>query len=514
MDGLSREIEDALERLFDGALDDEGRVALERAAETRGDLREEIAWFESIAPDLEAMGDAIVSGAPEIDVRANVMAAIREGVDLPAAEVVPFPPAPKGRGASARWGLTGLAAAAALTVMSGLGYILSQSATNSGSTPPTEMAATPAMDDEFVDVSPAGDPGLEPTPSDVPISVNAIEETDPEPIGTVAEPRETRLAALDRETVLQAFRDGRPGDEALKRLVDWAMLRLDEAEALAADPDAAPEAIAAASGALDPEEAARNLRTVVGHKPNDFYVRLQLARALDRGADAGLENAGAEQAEQLAALKTMDTENALYDYMDAVRRLEMNPPDLKGALDVLAQAEQMSTASAHSLEAAQARQMALDALGADPDTAHLLSAFTAGSFEYEQLLDLATRLLSAGESYEQAGDTDTAAALYEAALTMGQQLDAGADLTQEQLAAFDIQQSALEYLAPLADLLGQASQLEQITTDLVGGILNLRSYIEEVNTQIFANLDDAVMGMVADVIFQNGDLNLFEALRP
>ncbi|MCH8135820.1 MAG: hypothetical protein IIB77_07570, partial [Proteobacteria bacterium] len=64
--------------------------------------------------------------------------------------------------------------------------------------------------------------------------------------------------------------------------------------------------------------------------------------------------------------------------------------------------------------------------------------------------------------YEAAGDLETASAIYDAVFNLGVQLDNGADLAQERLAALDIQRDAVDALAPIYELIGDPEEIRNL----------------------------------------------------
>jgi tetratricopeptide (TPR) repeat protein len=209
----------------------------------------------------------------------------------------------------------------------------------------------------------------------------------------------------------------------------------------------------------------------------------------------------------------LDPDNALAYYLEAKLLLEAG--DTEGALAALEQARQLEEASAYSLQAAAFREQALEQSGLAPEAAKTVTALTAGIDEYAFLMDLSDDLLESGQTFLAAGDIQTAQEIFEAVHQLGTQLEEGASLLQEKLAALDIQRAAINVLEGLYTAIQSVEGIEFLTTQAI----DLTVALGEIGN-FFTALDELFLGegstgfftMISDVILMQGDLTLFDYL--
>lgn len=494
---------DAFERIIDRALDERERGHLAEHMEECSGCREEYEWLHAVGNDLEALGDAILRKTPPIDVVDAVMAEIsfRKSAPKPA-KVLHFQAPAQPRTVHLGWvGLVGLAAALAL--VAGVWAFL-----------PSFFGAGV----ESPKLAEVQDTKVPSSPPDLPAAVPFEAVAPPDPISEVDEGLslaegaqetgpERRMVSPARDTILAAFRKSLESDQAaLSDLIDWASLEPEQAQALIANPGVSAQALAGASRSLSGPEAASALLTAVGHLPEEPSLRYRLARAY-----GVMGRSGAEAGEQLAALAELDPENALVHYLNAQRYLEADPPDIVAALEAFAAAQNLETASAYAIEGARFREEALIESGTDPEVAQLLGALTAGRWENDELTAFASDLIATGQRYQESGDTETASSVFLAALELGRQLDSGADLSQERLAALDIQSQAIGALRSLEreddDVL-----LTIAAEDLYESTWGLREYFSNLGLLFAGDLDDVLLRTIGEIILEHGDLGLLEAI--
>lgn len=491
-----------LDHLVEGNLEETGRVRLGTHAESCDKCHKEWEWFNELEMGLGAIGNALVDDLPEIDVIDSVMAAIGEARGP---RVVPFE-APKTRSrAIPLRALAGLAAAAAVTMFVWIysdrdDVIIPVEAPLEQAKLEVHLVPEPLPEVVFPDGTKAF------TPTGRPGEVNKFDTPRLVRVKTAAPPAGPEQD-LSRESILASYRESLHGGETLDNLLEWARLKQEQALELARNENTSTSALIGAAQSLSGEEASSALLTAIGRMPEDPYLRYRLAKSYE---SVGL---GGEALAAYDALGELDTENGLGYYGRALELLAQDPPDLAGALEAMTLAGSMELASAYGLEAARYREQALIAQGTDPEIARMLSAFTAGQFENSELTGLASEMMEMGRLYEEAGNSATAIAIYRAVLDLGQQLDAGADLTQERLAALEIQQSAVDALQPILLALNQteeAAELETESNALVTSIQDIGEYLQNMDQLFAGELDPLLLVLITNLILEVGDLNVFE----
>lgn len=505
--GSCDKYESGLMALLDGALGEEARKRLLEHLESCAACRDEYEWLTTTAKDLEAIGNAVVENAPEIDLTEAVMAGLERAPARPRREVAQLPRAWR----PWLWTGAGLAAAAALVVACWLGV---RWGARSGREAPRQHQArlrTPQAVE-------TGAPTQAPTRDDAQPRhhANQIERADKllaatkrftpfdrDGGGRLALPD---LAALTVEDVLKARREKAENPAASARLTQWATLSLEDARRICRLPNASIEALIGAAQALPPDEAEALLRAAVGQRPEDPYVRLALATAL--GAQP--EKQQAAEAE-LAAVSDLDPENALPLYFLAHNWLAAG--DVDDGLSALGQARGLPTADAYTPKAAACREQALAEAGMRPDTARLVTALTAGESEYAVLLDLGRALVEQGVQFLTEGDLETAQEVFESVYSMGEQLYEQAEFSLERLAGLDIERSTVDFLEQIYVALGAQEHLEWLSAELdafFGQIEELTGFFEALNGLFLDLMMEGYEEAIAKIILESGDLGLFE----
>lgn len=497
---------DDLMGLIEGTLDDQGRERLRRAVECDPVCREECAWFQQAQEDLEAMGDVLVAIIPAVNLVGPVMEAVAriKAESKVVSLKIPRPRRPTRVVASYAWAL---AAALLFLLGAGLYYTL----TRAGEPSPQQRMAEPVRPAE-----PYALPGtgilreFDDTRGKLPETPPRMELARPQeavkPEESEGTPK-TMLAALTLEDVIAARKDAATDSAAWARLRGWAHLQPEEAQTIVLAADEPTEAVVGAAQAMKAADAGRYLFEAVGHFPKDPYVRMELAKTyLEEPETPKNKNMDA----QLSALHELDPDNALTYYIEALALLREGDP---AGIELLAQARELDSASAYPLTAAKYREQALVAGGMDPDVARVLTALNSGVDEGDFLRDIANELLQYGQSYEDQGDLQTAQQVYEAVRQLGLQLDTGAQLSQEQLAALDIQRAAAEMLGEVYTLLGDTESLEALESyavDLVSDLRRVVDFVNSLNEMFSQPLDLPWLVEMAGRILTGGDLRLFE----
>jgi hypothetical protein len=312
------------------------------------------------------------------------------------------------------------------------------------------------------------------------------------------------LASLTMDKVLGAKREALEQKVgAADRLNGWGNLSADEARRLLEQGGLSASAMLGAIQALPQEEAANYLRDAVAKAPEDPYLRYLLARNL-MGNSATRTEAGT----QIAAMKELGGDNALPYYMDASARF--SDGDINGALLAMDLGAGLETANPYGLETARNRSAALEAGGMTADVARFLAASNAGQAEYNDLMGLGGELMAYGQQYEAVKDYETANSIYSAVQTLGLQVQEGAALTNERLAGFDLQMSALDAVARVAEVLKTPEGMQFIESSynvLAGSLSTFMDYLVGVGS-LFGTVDAGQAGSLGQQILTQGDLNL------
>lgn len=451
---------------------------------------------------LEDLGGALKSHTPPVDVEAGVMAAVRKAAKPAAQNITPFPAK---RGGRDTW-TTVYRLAAAVLIMAGLtlsalwymnGTPELRLAEQPGTVP--ALAATPPSPiSERIAALPwsAGDSRLEGYPE--------LRRPAPAPLPITLENKTDRFASLSMEEVLKLRRDAlSKQDEALARLNELGTLTPEEARRLLEEGGLSLSAYLGVLRFLPPEEANNFLRAALEQHPDDPQLHYLLARNLALNPDTR-----GEALEHIAAMNSLAAGNSLGHYMEAQMRLESG--DVNGALESLARASSMETASSYGLADARQHSAALQEAGMDPGIADMVALAHAGRAQYAELMALGDELLAQGESYEAAQDYETADAFYRSVQQLGVQIGEGAQLSNEQLAGFDLQMSAMDAMVRVAEIIASPDGMQMLEVAYGALAQSLSAFVGALSSvdTLFAASTPENAAALARQALQTGDLSL------
>ncbi|MBX7257280.1 MAG: hypothetical protein K1Y02_13030 [Candidatus Hydrogenedentes bacterium] len=514
-------IHDEIVAYLEGELTAEQAARVEESLRASDEYRREYEWLSAVYSTLENAGRAFDAKAPQIDLADAVLAEVFKIERQPKVVAVPKPGAQpktqkpwwKRAATPFDWGMVAAFAAIALTV----GYFLfadqffgggnsSNSIAKNGSQ--TQNATTGPKSGGIAEDSrrkleqaqemrklASSSLSKHASPSK---SEGVFESTSPPPT-------DGRPTITD---IVSARRDAAGGGAGLAKLVEWATLKREEAQRVIDSPDASPLATVAAADSLSQADEEQVLLTAVGMLPEDPYARFELAKSLSEDPQKTTEAMA-----QLQAMPDLDQDNALPYYLKAKLLLEQG--DAAGALEALAVAQSKRTVSAYTRESAQANVQALIAAGVPEDQAKLLSAVTAGSDQYSYLTDLGKTLIDYGRNYMASQDYETAQELFDAARTLGSQVQDGASFSQEQLAGLDIQSQAIDALQELYSQTGSTEEIEALanqTLDLVASIEGLDGIFTALQQLFTTDYGEDIWNTVSGLVLSYGDVNIFQYL--
>ena len=478
---------------------------LRRLADTSPDILNANDWIHDTADQLEALGDELIADAPEIDVSRAVMDAVYRIADPD--PIVTLDAERLRRRAQFR--IAGSIAAAAIIVFTiGAVWFASGNVPPEPASPETPLIANPEpawQQDEYIEKR-------QKLPQRPKRRMYAEMRTptgidEPAPLAGTQAPQ---LDALDSKTVLAARKKA-----ALTG--DWsdfqqlAALTPEEAQELAKKPDLPPTALVGLADSLMPSDKEKALLTVVGILPASPYIQLEL---LESVAEQPPGDAQTEEPLRISQrISELDPNNALPYYLEAKMYLDNGDP--RSAIAVLLEAQALEYANAYSLEAAAHRRSALIANGMEPETAELLAAFDAGNEQADALFDLAVDLLDYGNYYNSISDFETARIIYEGVQTLGDQIEAGAVLSQEQLVALDIQSAAIDVLGQFYETQGIVEALQPLTEqslNIIADLDSLNVFFVQLNTMLGDVLSPTFWNDVAGVFMTEGDLAILNYL--
>lgn len=450
---------------------------------------------------LEDLGGALKSHTPPVDVEAGVMAAVRKAAKPAAQNITPFPAK---RGARDTWATIYRLAAAVLIMagltLSALWYMNGGQELKLAGQPGTVPAPTssPSPISERIAALPwsAGDSRLEGypelrRPAPAPLPITLVNNTD-------------RFASLSMEEVLKLRRDAlSKQDEALVRLNELGTLTPEEARRLLEEGGISLSAYLGALRFLAPEEANNFLRAALKQYPDDPQLHYLLARNLALNPDTR-----GEALEHIAAMNGLAAGNSLGHYMEAQMRLESG--DVNGALESLTRASFLENALTYGLDDARQHSAALREAGMDPGIADMVALAHAGRAQYAELMALGDSLLAQGESYEAAGDYETADTFYRSVQQLGAQIGEGALLSNEQLAGFDLQMSALDAMVRVAEIIATPEGLQVLEVAYGALAQSLSVFVGALSgvDNLFASSTPDNAAALARQALQTGDLAL------
>jgi hypothetical protein len=477
----------------------------DRLLDGDADAAAEDVVLAEVVSDLRQAGNSAAKAAHDIDLVDGVWAAIRPAGAPEAARssaAANFEAHRRRR----RLVWTGLAAAAAVLIVAGVVLLTGgqpqtpveprvarHDATDAPSphAPPLEQVHPPAA------VAPPG--GRPPGPREE----APAPETEPLPDSEAAAPV---LASVTLRDVMRARRLAANREEGWEKLIDWSRLNPAEAERLVSDADAPAAAVVAAAGALPPDDRASHLRTAIGRMGGAPPARLALAQTYYR-----LPGRESEAGQALRALSDEDPQNALPYYLEA--KLQLDRGEVARALETLAHARTLPSASAYALDAARYSERALVAAGMDPETARVVTAMTAGTEQYEFLCDLGDDLLQYGRYFAEAGELQAAREIVESVARLGAQVNAGAAFVSEELAGFDIEREAY---AILDDVYGATDATERLdaltaqTMELLAGLEGIAGFMEAVEGFLVSATNPDTWTAFADTVMDQGNAVLLQ----
>ncbi|MFP4173400.1 MAG: hypothetical protein ACLFV4_10860 [Candidatus Hydrogenedentota bacterium] len=472
-----------------------------------------------LAQALERLGDSWLLSAGKVDLRDAVMERVAKGER--ARPVAPQPTG--GKSAPPRYWNWLLPAAAALLALGiwGLTLTLEEETDPPPAAPVITQEPAPEIEEESeVEIAQHDDPSIRPSLTDDMRDLERMRprledaprhpESEEEPPA----PETGEAEELTMEEVLELRRKAITDEEARDQLELWASLSPEEARALAARPDVSAAALVGASKSLSGEEQEQLLLAAAEEYPEDPAVRLSLAQHYAERMDEEPQQAYEQGAIQLAELRELDPGNAVTYYMEA--KMLMERGNVEGALSSLETAAELDHASTYSLESAIHQEQALRESGMSPEVARTLTAMTGGSEEYSFLQNVGSELLRYGEQFIDSGNPQAAEQIFNAVLQFGGQIENGANFAREQLAALDLQRTALGNLEDVYQFLDASRELTDLNPQIVSlmeGFENLREFFDAMDRMFHAGVDEEFMLEVADYIMQAGDIELFHHLK-
>ena len=483
---------DAMLELAAGRLEGPEAEALRRRMQTDTALAEEFSGLEPLVRGLESYGDTLVFALPSIDIADSVMARVAAlGPDD--ARIVPFETHARPRRRLAAWAVAAAVAAASIAAL-----WLGLADTRPSPMKDVSQNIPAPTGDSFEGVAPL-ELGTDTTIAVATPPKPGTEEPASEPaLPGTAEDHPTALAKqeISVDDVIKQRQSAARSDEAREVLARWAALSPDRARAVLTEPDASTDAIVGAALVLGGAESAPYLQRAAAEKPEDAYLNLELAKATGT-----------------APKPELDDENALGWYVYARQLLSDDPPNLPEALKALEIAQGYTKAHAYTIEAAKYQEQALIASGMPADSAHLLTAFTAGSSEYDDMVALGNDLLSYAQYFQDLGDSGAAQSITESVQRFGEQLNAGALFSHERFAGLELQDAALHVLETMYSG-AQMDSLAQGMESVAAGFNGLVAFMGNLNQLLGQVLPNDMWSIIADIILQQGDLQIFNNLPP
>lgn len=465
----------------------------------------EYKWLTSLCRELEVLGDSAVKTAPVVDLTDNVMKAVAR---LKQPRLVELGPARRRRRFSQAWWLAATAAAAAAIVaavwIAGYRVTRPQAPSLAVQTPGSPVTPKEAAVDRF-ELARAAESPAEPVAAS-PFQ-QLIDEMRPN-AGAPADVVPGTQASLNVHEVLAARKDAVTNPAARLQLARWAELAAEKARELAANPDMPVGAKVGAAGSLPPEEAEKILLAAVKTDPNNPYLRYALGSTY--GEQPG---AAPKAAAEFAAQAQLDPNNALAYYQLAASLFAQGDPE--GAASALETAQTLAEAHPYTQQAAGYQEQALAESGVAQDVARLLVALTAGTSQYGDMVGLGSQLLDYGKYYEQNGQTDLAAQIYNSVRVFGEQLAGNAVFANELLAGLDIQRDAVTILSGLVEFMQEAENADLLARSgeqLVAAFNSIGGFFTSLNEFFQGDLGADVIGAFADFVLGNGDLDVLDFL--
>lgn len=463
-------------------------------------------WLTSLCREMEAIGEAQLQGAPNVDLTDGVMKAVARHkqadprlVSLDSARTRRF----------SRFVWMAASTAAAATIVVGLwltGYRITR-----------QDGPTTALRTNGSGSNPAALPGQSNLLAGTPDSIsgdspenelqNLIDNMRPFSAPT-ADLSADRLASLTINDVLAARKEAISDPAAREEINRWANLAAEKARELAAAQELSLEAKVGAAQNLPPEEAERILLAAVQADPENPYLRYALGNVYSQ--QAGMAD---KAAAEYAAQAELDPENALAYYQLAASLLAQGDPE--NAAGALETARSLGTAHPYTIEAADNQTQALIQSGVAEDVARILTALTAGTGEYGDLVALSAQLLDYGKYYEQNGQIELAQQICDSVRVLGTQVTENASFSNEQLAGLDIQRAAIEALSEFMQFMQSPQNVQTLadqTRQLSSSLSSVGGFFNALNAFFDAQPSTDIMSIFADYVLGNGDLDVLDFL--
>ncbi len=511
-------IHDEIVAYLEGELTAEQAARVEESLRTSGDYAREYEWLRSVYASLESAGVAYEAKAPEVDLTGAILAEVFKIENQP--KVLVSPRKPRSWWQQIMGPIDWRFATATVAAMLVLGYALFSGVLTSKNSHDKNVATKDQANPSGVVNPSTKDKVGSDSRSKLALAQekkeSAKKNLDKFASGASADGgnfESTKPPNIDGQPtvsdIVLARRDAASGGAGLAKLVEWATIKREDAQRVIDSADASPQAMISAANSLSQADEEQVLLTAVGILPDDPYARFELAKSYSEDPQKATEAIA-----QLQAMPDLDQENALPYYLKAKLLLEQG--DAAGALEALAVAQSKRSVSAYTRESAQAKVQALIAAGIPEDQAKMLSAMTAGTDQYSYLNDLGKSLIDYGRNYMASQDYETAGELFDAARTLGQQVQDGASFSQEQLAGLDIQSQALDALQELYGQTGTTEQIEELanqTLDLVASIEGLDGIFTALQQLFTTDYGEDIWNTVSGLVLSYGDINIFSYLN-
>lgn len=482
--------------LLEGRLDESAEAALVSAIANSPELSATWASFQGWNHDLECIGQSFSTTLPQVDLLADVMAAL-DAQEAVSPVIVPMP-APR----SFRLNLRsyGLAAAAAILLLAG--GILLQLRGDTGS--PVAPVANTVIEDDRPDAAPTTVDAQKDREQMLNVAVSTLKNVRKgmgqakegaevfQAVTPVAEEAIT-LDAILKVTQNASLLSGRMGEIAR------GILNQERANEVIGSSN-----IAAAVGASDfvsLNDRIAALRRAVGQAPNNKAYRAALARAeLETGMSSPESSSLIESLSQEQSSLPIEEQNAL-PYLLQAQSLFLEG-DNDGALAVLELAMQTGTLDTFGAERASYLQEALSEANVERDASELLSLLNSSDYDFYN--QMGQQLLTMGQEFQTAGDMESALRYFQMAQRYGNFVSDNSLSSLDQLAGADIQSDSIQQLVPLYGALGMLDEmgaLEQDATAVETQYVELRSIFEGIADILTGDWESGTMTLLRTFVY-------------
>ncbi|HRT20389.1 MAG TPA: hypothetical protein P5318_09700 [Candidatus Hydrogenedentes bacterium] len=503
--------QDSLLGLIENALEPSAEADLREHLDRCPACADEYRWLRAACADLEALGDEWRRQAPPVDLLDGVMEMVGRIKEVRPRPIHAAPAPLPHRFHWIRWGgLAGALAAALLlvwaTVFSPDGPSAPGPQAGSESdrrhamdtNRPARLAAkTPSRSSQIAmaDLQKILDPMRTPSSQDTEDKPSASPKMEEAKTPSLHELLELRKQAID-------------SPDARTRLSLWATLADAAARELAKDAGVPIDAKVGLAGLLPPNEAESVLLAAIESFPDDPYLRKELAEIYS--TQPGGEAKALAQWQELSRL---DPDNAYASFKIASNMFTQG--DVDAARLALEHARALERLDAYTRNAAKYYERALEAAGTESGAAAAAAALSAGTSEYAHLLELGNELLQTGRNIEQQGDGDLALFIYDTVQNLGAMAVRNALFSAEWLAGLDIQSAAITMEGETAAAQSSPDTLADLARqmqDLVASYNELAAYYRSIDAFFSGDITDALFLLFANLILQNGDLNVLQLL--